>query len=81
MADSQLHVVINYCHFHNVTLFWGLIELPHQLQLNIQLRKLHQLTQHFMILQLRHTSLIAQSVKEIRSDHETGLIDTDMQHD
>ena len=35
----------------------------------------HQMIQHFMILQLRHTSLITQSVKEIRSGHETGLID------
>ena len=28
-----------------------------------------------MILQLRHTSLIAQSLKEIHSDREAGLID------
>ena len=29
-----------------------------------------------MILQLRHTILIAQSLKEIHSGRETGLIDT-----
>ena len=44
--------------------------------MNIQLRKFHQLIQHFMILQLRHTSFITQSLKEIHSGRETGLIDT-----
>ena len=44
--------------------------------MNIQLRKLHLLIQHFMILQLRHTSFITQSLKEIHSGSETGLIDT-----
>ena len=29
-----------------------------------------------MILQLRHTSLISQSLEEIHSGRETGLIDT-----
>ena len=42
----------------------------------LQLRKLHLLIQHFTILQLRHTSFISQSLKEIHSGHETGLIDT-----
>ena len=31
--------------------------------------------QHFMILQLRHTSVITQSLKGICSGRETGLID------
>ena len=53
------------------------MELSHPLQMNIQLRKLHLLIQHFMILQLRHTTFITQSLKEIHSGHETGLIDTD----
>ena len=44
--------------------------------MNIQLRKLYLLIQHFMILQLRHTSFITQSLKEIHSGRETGLIDT-----
>ena len=44
--------------------------------MNIQLRKLHLLIQHFMILQLRHTSFITQSLKEIHSGRGTGLIDT-----
>ena len=44
--------------------------------MSIQLRKLHLLTQHFMILQLRHATFIAQSLKEIHSGRETGLIDT-----
>ena len=45
--------------------------------MNIQLiRKLHLLIQHFMILQLRLTTFIAQSLKEIHSGRETGLIDT-----
>ena len=44
--------------------------------MNIQLRKHHLLIQHFMILQLRHTSFITQSLKEIHSGCETGLIDT-----
>ena len=44
--------------------------------MNIQLRKLHVLIQHFMILQLRHTTFIAKSLKEIHSGRETGLIDT-----
>ena len=44
--------------------------------MNIQLRKLHLLIQHFMILQLRHTTFIRQSLKEIHSGRETGLIDT-----
>ena len=52
------------------------MELPHPLQMNIQLRKLHLLIQQFMILQLRHTSFITQSLKEIHSGRETGLIDT-----
>ena len=51
------------------------MELPHSLQMNIQVRKLCLMIQHFMILQLRHTSLITQSLKEIRSGRETGLID------
>ena len=52
------------------------MDLPHPLQLNIQVRKLHRMIQHFMILQLGHTSLITQSLKEIRGGRETGLIDT-----
>ena len=52
------------------------MELPHPLQINIQLRKLHLLIQHFMILQLRHTTFITQSLKEIHSGRETGLIGT-----
>ena len=52
------------------------MELPHPLQMNIQLRKLHLLIQHFIILQLRHTTFITQSLKEIHSGRETGLIDT-----
>ena len=44
--------------------------------MNIQLRFLHLLIQHFMILQLRHTSFITQSLKEIHSGRETGVIDT-----
>ena len=44
--------------------------------MNIQLRKLHLLIQHFMISQLRHTTFITQSLKEIHSGRETGLIDT-----
>ena len=44
--------------------------------MNIQLRKLHLLNQHFMILQLRHTTFITQNLKEIHSGRETGLIDT-----
>ena len=52
------------------------MELPHPLQMNIQLIKLHLLIQHFIILQLRHTIFIAQSLKEIHSGRETGLIDT-----
>ena len=52
------------------------MELPNPLQMNIQLRKLHLLIQHFMIVQLRHTTFITQSLKEIHSGRETGLIDT-----
>ena len=52
------------------------MELPHPLQMNIQLRKFHLLIQHFVILQLRHTTFITQSLKEIHSGRETGLIDT-----
>ena len=74
MADSQLHMVIKYSRFHSVTLFG--MELPHPLQMNIQLRNLHLLIQQYMILQLRHTSFMTQSLKEIHSGHETGLIDT-----
>ena len=44
--------------------------------MNIRLRKLHLLIQHFIILQLRHTTFITQSLKEIHSGRETGLIDT-----
>ena len=44
--------------------------------MSIQLRKLHLLIQHFNILQLRHGSFITQSLKEIHSGRETGLIDT-----
>ena len=44
--------------------------------MSIQLRKLHLLIQHFNILQLRHTTFITQSLKEIHSGRETGLIDT-----
>ena len=44
--------------------------------MNIQLRKLHLLIQQFIILQLRHTTFITQSLKEIHSGRETGLIDT-----
>ena len=44
--------------------------------MNIQLIKLHLLIQHFIILQLRHTTFITQSLKEIHSGRETGLIDT-----
>ena len=63
-----------YSRFRYITLFG--VELPHPLQINIQLRKLHLLIQHFMILQLRHTTFITQSLKEIHSGRETGLIDT-----
>ena len=52
------------------------MELPHPLQMNIQLRKLHLLIQHFMILQLRHATFITQSLKKIHSGREKGLIDT-----
>ena len=53
------------------------VDLPHPLQMNIQqLRKNHLLIQHFKILQLRHTTFITQSLKEIQSGSETGLIDT-----
>ena len=52
------------------------MELPHPLQMSIQLRKLHLLIEHFMILQLRHATCITQSLKEIHSGRETGLIDT-----
>ena len=44
--------------------------------MSIQLRKLHLLIQHVMILQLRHATFITQSLKEIHSGRETGLIDT-----
>ena len=44
--------------------------------MSIQLRKLHLLIQNFMILQLRHAAFITQSLKEIHSGRETGLIDT-----
>ena len=74
MADSQLHMVIKYSRFCYIALFG--VELPHPLQMNMQLRKLHLLIQHFMILQLRHTTFIIQSLKEIHSGRETGLIDT-----
>ena len=52
------------------------MELPHPLQKNIQLRKLCLSIQHFVVLQLRHTTFITQSLKEIYSGRETGLIDT-----
>ena len=52
------------------------MELPHPLQMIIKLRNLHLLIQHFLILQLRHTSFITQSLKEIHSGRETGLIET-----
>ena len=52
------------------------MELPHPLQMSIQLRKLHLLIQHFMIFQLRHATFNTQSLKEIHSGRETGLIDT-----
>ena len=74
MADSQLNMVIKYSRFRSVTLFG--VELPHPLKIIIQLGNLHLLIQHFMILQLRHTSFITQSLKEIHSGGETGLIDT-----
>ena len=51
------------------------VELPHPLQINKQLRKLHLLIQHFMILQPKHTSFSTQSLKVIHSGCETGLID------
>ena len=63
-----------YSCFRSITLFG--VELPHPLQMNIQLRKLHLFIQHFIILQLRHTTFITQSLKEIHSGRETGLIDT-----
>ena len=44
--------------------------------MNIQLRKLYLLIQYFIILQLRHTTFNTQSLKEIHSGRETGLIDT-----
>ena len=44
--------------------------------MSVQLRKLNLLIQHFMILQLRHATFITQSLKEIHSGRETGLIDT-----
>ena len=50
--------------------------LTHSLQLNIQLGNLYQLVQYCMILQLKHTDLITQSLKEIRNGNETGLKDT-----
>ena len=67
-------MIIKYSRFRSITLFG--VELPNPLQMNVQLRKLHLLIQHFMILQLRHTTLITQSLKEIHSGRETGLIDT-----
>ena len=66
--------LIKYSRFCSITLFG--VELPHPLQMNIQLRKLHLLIQHFMILELRHTCSITQSLKEIHSGCETALIDT-----
>ena len=68
MADKK------YSRFRSVNLFG--VELPHPLQMSIQLRKLHLLIRHFMILQLRHATFITQSLKEIHSGRETGLIDT-----
>ena len=44
--------------------------------MNIQLKKFNLLIQHFVILQLRHTTFITRSLKEIHSGRETGLIDT-----
>ena len=64
MADSQLHMVKKYSRFRYITLFG--VELPNPLQMNIQLKKLHLLIQHFKILQLRHTTFITQSLKEIK---------------
>ena len=78
MADSLLHMVKKYSRFRSMTLFG--VELPHPLQMNIQLRKLNLLIQHFKILQLRHTLFITQSLKEIHSGRETGLIDTGPLH-
>ena len=52
------------------------MELPNPLKQNIQLRKPRQLIKYFMILKVRHTSLIIQSLKEIHSGFETDLIDT-----
>ena len=63
-----------YSRFCSITPFG--VELPHPLQMNIQLRKLYLLIQHFMILQIRHTTFITQSLTEIHSGRETGLIDT-----
>ena len=51
------------------------MELPHPLKKNKQLRKIHLLIQHFVILQLRHT-YITQRIKEIHS----GLINTGPLH-
>ena len=65
VADSELHIVIKYSHFRSVTLFG--VELPHPPQINIQLRNLHLLIQNFTILQLRHTSFITKSFKEIHN--------------
>ena len=44
--------------------------------MSLQLRKRHLLIQHFMVLQLRHATFNTQSLKEIHSGRETGLIDT-----
>ena len=52
------------------------MELPHPLQMSIQLRKLRLLIQNVMILQLRHATFITECLKEIYSGRETGLIDT-----
>ena len=49
-----------------------MVEVPHPLQMSVQLRKLHLLIQHFNILQLRHATFITQSLKEIHSGRETG---------
>ena len=62
MTDSQLHMVIKIYFFCSVTLFG--VELPQPFRMNIQLRNIHQLTQNFLILQLRHTNFIYTKFKE-----------------
>ena len=51
--------------------------LPHPLEPNIEQKTSpNELIQYYRIVQLKHSSLITQNLKEIHCSHETGLIDT-----